>query len=469
VGKLKLLLACAALAVGIVAAPLTASPPPPAVDSFEYTDNLVPRGISPRPQDSTAGFLNSDLAFWGDWAFQGSYDGFRIIDINFPSNPREFVFQPCNGNQGDIVVWGDSADRPDLLVRSYNSPAPAGLTCDGQPIPEGFEGVHVFDLSNFGNPQLVATVPVSGGSHTATLVPDTANDRVIIYNQTSGSTTPFISILEVPLSNLAGTSVIGTAPLMEADACHDSGVILGNVNKMVCASHSHANVYDIGENEIPGGSLTAPQFLFHITEPGVGEGLPGIGSGNWHSASWTWDGEVIIMGWEPGGGTQPRCAANGTVVGTSGTPPVPVIQQDVHKSYFFYDAEDGSKLGQFVLPRDQTLTENCTIHNYNVVPLRNKGGKPRYVLVAGNYQSGISVVDFTNPAAAEEIAYADPAPLSDTQLITGGDWSTYWYNGRIYESDITRGLIVWRLDDDAVSRYFKTPHLNPQTQEFSID
>ena len=44
---------------------------------------------------------------------------------------------------------------------------------------------------------------------------------------------------------------------------------------------------------------------------------------------------------------------------------------------------------------------------------------------------------FTDPAAATEIAYADPAPLVPTQL--GGDWSTYWYNGLIYESDITRG------------------------------
>jgi hypothetical protein len=40
-------------------------------------------------------------------------------------------------------------------------------------------------------------------------------------------------------------------------------------------------------------------------------------------------------------------------------------------------------------------------------------------------------VDFTNPAAAKEIAYADPAPLVPTLL--GGDWSTYWYNGRIYQ------------------------------------
>ena len=69
--------------------------------------------------------------------------------------------------------------------------------------------------------------------------------------------------------------------------------------------------------------------------------------------------------------------------------------------------------GRYVQERPQTDLENCTWHNCNVVPLRNKDGKPRYVLVAGNYQSGISVVDFTDPANAKEIAYADPPPLVD--------------------------------------------------------
>ena len=456
--KLKLFAALALVAIGIVAAPLSASGPPkvPVVADWTVTDNLTALGFSPRPNPA-AGVFNSDLAFWGDYAFQGTYDGFRIVDIAKPQRPKEVLFQPCNGNQGDIVIWGKNKDKPDLLVRSYNTPAPAGLTCDGQTIPTGFEGIHVFDLTNFGNPQLVAQVPVTGGSHTATLVPDTANNRVIIYNQTSGSTPPFISIISVPLNNLAGTSVIGTAPLTEAGACHDSGVILGKVNKMVCASHDHANVFDIGENSTPGGSITSPQFLYTISEPGVCNEPDTANpqrpcNGNWHSAALTFDGKVIILGWEPGGGSQPECEA---------TDPA------VKKSWFFYNADTGAKLGQFVLPRPQTAAENCTIHNYNVVPLRNKGGKPRYVLVGGNYQAGISVVDFTNPAAAKEIAYADPPPLVPTQL--GGDWSTYWYNGRIYESDITRGLLIWRLNDPAVTSYFRTDHLNPQTSEFSID
>jgi hypothetical protein len=91
----------------------------------------------------------------------------------------------------------------------------------------------------------------------------------------------------------------------------------------------------------------------------------------------------------------------------------------------------------------------------------------RDVLVGGNYQAGISVVDFTDPANAKEVAYADPAPLTPTQL--GGDWSTYWYNGRIYESDMTRGLIIWKLSDKVTAGAMKFDHLNPQTAETSFE
>ncbi len=118
-GRLKLFLALAALAIGIVAAPLTASGPPrvDAVSSFTYTSNLTPLGYSPKIVPLTgpgSDVFNSDLAFWGDIAFQGSYDGWRAIDIKFPSRPKEIVFQPCSGNQGDVVVWDG---RPHPLVQ----------------------------------------------------------------------------------------------------------------------------------------------------------------------------------------------------------------------------------------------------------------------------------------------------------------------------------------------------------------
>jgi hypothetical protein len=86
--------------------------------------------------------------------------------------------------------------------------------------------------------------------------------------------------------------------------------------------------------------------------------------------------------------------------------------------------------------------------------------------VSGNYQSGISVVDFTSPAQAREIGFADPDPLVPTQA--GGDWSSYWYNGHIYEFDITRGLLIWRLTHNATTGALQLPHLNPPTEKSTL-
>ncbi len=163
---------------------------------------------------------------------------------------------------------------------------------------------------------------------------------------------------------------------------------------------------------------------------------------------------MLIFGHEPGGGTQARCQATSTAL---------------DRTLFFLDAESGDTLAEFIHPRPQSDVENCTWHNYNVVPLRDSDDK---VLVAGNYQSGISVVDFSHPEDPEEIAYADPAPLVDPNppvgIEGGGDWSSHWYDGYIYEGDMTRGLIIWKLNDRAVRNSIKLGRLNPQTQEFSI-
>jgi hypothetical protein len=70
-------------------------------------------------------------------------------------------------------------------------------------------------------------------------------------------------------------------------------------------------------------------------------------------------------------------------------------------------------------------------------------------------QEGVHIIDVSDPEEPEEIAYADPAPLVDPNppvgIEGGGDWSSYWYDGHIYEGDMTRGLLIWRLRDRAVS------------------
>jgi PA domain-containing protein/LVIVD repeat-containing protein len=557
----------------------------PAASTFDYTKNMHPLGFSERAvplANATpgAGIYNSDLAFWGKTAFQGTYEGFRIIDVSDPENPVEINdYAECSpgttqGNQGDIVVWGD------LLVRAWNSPAGATSSCDGQLVGAGFEGMHVFDISDPTDPDLVGSVPLAGlpnrvtinppssaagsypasgaafgppptaaglsgsinlvndgagvsptdgcepfvgfpagsialvdrgncnftvkvanaqaagatavivannqpgvpgtmggtdptitipavmvsqadgatikaglpatgtvsrnpdfgcGTHTLTLVPDLENGRVLVYNSSSaGGVCDFFEIVEVPLADPGSAEVINKVDSMHT--CHDIGVILGDAMRLACAGGSGARIFSVDPAD--GASLDDPVLMHHFDIPGVTIG---------HSAAWSWDGEVLIFGHEPGGGTQARCQATSALV---------------DRTLFFYDHE-GNQLVTFVHPRPQTATENCTWHNYNVVPTDK-----RYVLVSGNYQSGISVIDFTDPANAKEIAFADPAPLvnpdNPAAIEGGGDWSSYWYDGRIYESDMTRGLLIWNLSDRAVAGARKLGHLNPQTQEFTI-
>jgi PA domain/LVIVD repeat len=559
-----------------------------AVSTFTWTKNMHPLGHSARnvPLENASpvdGIFNSDLAFWGKTAYQGTYEGFRIVDVSDPENPVEINnYDECSpastqGNQGDVVVWRD------ILVRSWNSPATATSSCDGQLVGQGFEGLHVFDISNPADPDLVGSVPLDGlpnlvtidepssaagtyeangaqfgpaltaaglagnivlandgvgtttdacqplvgfpagaiavvdrgtcefgfkaltaqnagaigvivvnnapgtpivmgpgavgaqvtipavhvsqsdgatikaglpatgklstnsefgcGSHTATGVPDLANGRLLVYNSSSaGGTCDFFEIVEVPLDDPGSASVINKVDSMHT--CHDIGVILGSAMKAACSGGGGARIFSLDPAD--GGSLDDPELMHHFDVPGVTIG---------HSAAWSWDGEVLVFGHEPGGGTLANCQT---------TPPTALVD----RTLFFYDHE-GNQLGTFVHPRPQTDVENCTWHNYNVVPT-DKGR----ILVSGNYQSGISVLDFTNPANVHEIAFADPAPLIDPDppvgIEGGGDWSSYWYDGRIYESDMTRGLTIWNLSDNAVAGAKKLGHLNPQTQETSF-
>jgi hypothetical protein len=412
----------------------SADPPHPDVSTFDYTPNMVPLGSSPNPVTNQ---YNSDLAFWGNTAYQGSYSGFRTIDVSNPEDPKEVLkYESCAGNQGDVIIWDD------ILVRSWNSPTTSVINCDGTPVPPGFEGLHIFDVSNPQDPALVGMVPLPCGSHTATGVPDLANNRLLVYNNASSGTCPWIEIVSVPFSNPATAALAGLAPT--GRGCHDTAVILGSAMLAACAGGNGLTMLSIGGSR--GGSLTAPVQLWTKTIPGVSIG---------HAATFTWDGETVAFGHEPGGGAQARCQAS---------------DPDVNKTVFFFNAVDGTEVGRWVLPRPQGGNENCTIHNFNVVP-----SATRNILVSGNYQSGISVVDFTDPAQAREIAYADPAPLGQN-LVLGGDWSSYWYNGYIYEGDIKRGLLIWELiddpddpsDDGAVADAQTLEHLNPQTQEFTI-
>jgi hypothetical protein len=288
----------------------------------------------------------------------------------------------------------------------------------------------------------LSDVAVSGrcGSHTATGVPDLANDRLLIYN--SGGGCDGIDIVEVPLANPATARYLRT--ISAGRNCHDTAVILGDAMLAACAGGDGFTVWTL----TGASSLENPDFLYSSVVPGVSIG---------HTAAFTWDGEVVVFDHEPGGGVQANC---------QGSSP------DSDKSLFFFDAQTGAPLGMWTLPRPQSNIENCTIHNFNVVPLRSGN----YVLVHGSYQSGTSVVDFTDVANPVEIAFSDPPPIpppggpfcGGLGCDIGGVWSSYWYNNFIYESNMTEGLNIFRFSGKETARALRLDHLNPQTQEFTL-
>jgi hypothetical protein len=392
------------------------------------------------------GNIATDMAFWGDRAIVGLWDGFMVIDISNPSTPQTLLrYTDCDpqeigrGNQGDVMIWEN------LLIRSWNSNTPgppaSPSSCDGQPVPPGFEGLHLFDISNLSNPQLVGSVDLPQGSHTATLVPDLANNRLLVYNSASSGNNPGIDIVQVPLGNPAASSLLRFEP--SGRSCHDTAVFLGDVLRAICAGGNGYTMWSL--DPMDGGSLTNPKELFSkIVETEEFKAPVTVG----HAVSFAWDGKMFAYGHEPGGGVDDRCD---------------VGDREVDRTQFFYETATGKLLGTWTMNPPQTEeVENCTVHNFNFIPTLSG----RDIIVGGHYQAGTWVVDATDPRKPKTIAYSDPPPLDPNVLIDGGAWSGYWYDGYIYESEMTKGLHIFRLNipDTAPGRFRPEAFSNPQTQ-----
>jgi hypothetical protein len=421
---------------------------------YDKTDNMRFVGFSARPAAGSLSEANSDIAFQGKLAYQGTFPGFRIIDIGNASKPREIInYTGCRhpSGQGDVIVYGD------IMTRSWDSASSNGMPAGGWPcgdsrVQAGQEGLHVFDVSDPRNPEVMAFIDLQCGSHTATGVPDPENGRLIVYSTPSSGACDGIDVIEIPLDDPSEARFDHFDASADQIACHHTGVILGDVLRAACAGGEGFAVWSLDPAE--GGSKIDPKLLYtknlKTTE--------GININTGHSAAFSNDGKTLIFGHEPNGGTSARCQPTGTVLNNTTYP----VQTDDMKSFFFIDTETGEIKGKWTLPRDQTAQENCTLHNYNVVP-----SAQRDILVHGSYQSGIGVLDFSDLSNIREVAYADPKPLNPNAFTVGGDWSSHYYNGLIWQSDITRGLLSWEVRGDVIGGAKRLDRLNPQTQEFT--
>ena len=178
------------------------------------------------------------------------------------------------------------------------------------------------------------------------------------------------------------------------------------------------------------GACSGNGILLDISDPVKPTRLDHVIDKNfayWHSATFNNDGTKVIFTDEWGGGTRPRCRA--TDLPNWGAN---AIFEIVDRKLKF--------AGYYKMPAAQTEQENCVAHNGSLIPVPG-----RDIMVQAWYQGGVSVFDFTDAAKPVEIAFFDRGPIDGKNLITAGFWSTYWYNGYIYGTEIARGIDVFKL------------------------
>jgi hypothetical protein len=414
-----------------------------------------PRTPASAQRGSALDFANSDLAFKGEHLFLGNFHGFNTYDIEDPKKARLIGSVVCPGGQGDVSVHGN------LLFMSVEQTR-GRVDCGTQGVQETvsaerFRGIRIFDITDPRQPKQIAAVQTCRGSHTHTLLKDPDDDaNLYVYGSGTGAvrsgeelpgcsgkdpkedpnTALFsIDVIQVPLK-APETAKIVSRPRIFADQA--SGAIAGlwpggdhgpNTQRSRLTNQCH-DITVFPEVGLAAGACSGNGILLDISDPVKPVRLDAVTDKSfayWHSATFNNDGTKIVFTDEWGGGTRPRCRA--TDLPTWGANAI-------------FDIVD-RKLkfgGYYKLPAPQTEQENCVAHNGSIIPVPG-----RDIMAQAWYQGGVSVFDFTDSTRPVEIAYFDRGPLDAKQLITGGYWSTYWYNGHIYGAEIARGLDVFRL------------------------
>ena len=399
-------------------------------------------------------FANSDMAFFDDVMVAGSYHGFNVYRLAEDELPRQISAVVCPGGQGDVSVVGD------LLIMSVEQTR-GRLDCGLEGVDEDisddrFRGLRIFDISDMTRPAQVGAVQTCRGSHTHSVVAGPGDDgKIIVYNSGTSRvrdeeelagcigdipgddrTALFrIDVIEIPTDDPSKSRIVHS-PAVFADPEADILAGLwrgGDHGEETQETRRTDQCHDITvypEKNLAAGACSGNGILFDITDPLNPQRIDAVvdsGFAYWHSATFNNEGTKVIFTDEWGGGGRARCRAYDPL--TWGADAI-------------YDIVDGALefRGYFKMPAPQVEQENCVAHNGSIVPVPG-----RDIFVQAWYQGGISVIDFSDSANPVEIAYFDRGPIDAENLVLGGFWSAYWYDGRIYATEIVRGLDVLSL------------------------
>jgi hypothetical protein len=423
--------------------PLGTRPPEPVKDA--------PR-TPPNPNQLS--FTNSDLAFSGSHVVVGNYHGFNTYNIERANRPQLIASVVCPGGQGDVSIHGNLLF---MSVEQTRGRLDCGLQGVVPPVSnERFRGVRIFDITDLKNPKQVAAVQTCRGSHTHTLVPDKQDkSRIYLYASGTGAvrsgeeltgcstgdpkenpnTSLFsIDVIEVPLANPSQARIVNQPRIFMSDTGDIAGLWKGgdhgpNTQRTSTTNQCH-DITVYSEVGLAAGACSGNGILLDIKDPRNPKRLDFVfdkGFAYWHSATFNNDGTKVVFTDEWGGGGRPRCRA---------------VDPLTWGANAIYDIVDNKMIhkGYYKMPAAQSEQENCVAHNGSLIPVPG-----RDIMVQAWYQGGLSIYDFTDSANPKEIAYFDRGPINSETMLSGGYWSTYWYNGNIYGAEMARGIDVFRL------------------------
>lgn len=503
------------------------------------------------PPENFIGAFNTDLAFIGNYAIQGNYNGFMVWDLSDYANPELIVDYLCPASQSDVSVYQNL-----LFVSGEGTGGRLDCGIEGVSTSvseERLRGIRIFDISDIRNPEYISNVQTCRGSHTHSVLVDPNDDEnVFVYVSGSAPVRPEeelpgcvsalpdddpdsalfrIEVIQVPLANPELAAIVtsprifedlqapprhGLAPeelavverareagryvadYMDQPRVLNDGIVRQLLQQVVVerGGNGDATAADslvlreqasdlfsawmdermaqrgrgagLGPNQchditlypevgLAGGACEGYGLLLDITDPINPVRIDAVADSNfayWHSATFNNDGTTVIFTDEWGGGTQAKCR-----------------ETDPYEwgANAIYSIKDGKMRFEsyFKMPAPQTSTENCVAHNGSIVPVPG-----RDIMVQGWYQGGINVFDFTDPANPIEMAFHDRGPVSDERLEASGSWSIYWYNGALINSEISRGLDIFKLipsefitqNEIDASNTVVLDYLNPQGQ-----